>query len=108
MEEQIGRRLETLAPDEPYPALTGFKARTLPTLFLERCQRTPQNVAFLAKDGGIYQAHAWKEYLEHVRNFCSGWMYADLATQAAGSISCGIYPGWDGGVVIEAIFKEIG
>jgi len=100
-------------PEEPFSVLAGFKARTIPALFLERCRSTPDKIAFRVKDLGIYREVTWGEYLEHVRDFCLGlvelglergdrvaimgdpcpeWMYADLAAQCAGGISYGIYP----------------
>lgn len=106
-------KLPTLSPEEPYTHIVGFKATTLPALFLERCRATPNKVAFRAKGLGIYREVTWKEYLEHVENFCLGlvelglergervavmgdscpeWMYADLGAQSAGAISYGIYP----------------
>lgn len=101
-----------LPPEEPWSKLAGFSATTIPALFVERCQRTPNRAAFRVKEMGIYQEVTWKDYLEHVENLCLGllelglepgdrvaimgdtcpeWAYADLATQCAGGISFGIY-----------------
>lgn len=106
-------KIPTLSPEEPYSRLVGFKAATLPALFLERCRATPDKVAFRVKALGIYREVTWREYLEHVENFCLGlielglekgdriaimgdpcpeWMYADLGGQSAGGITYGIYP----------------
>lgn len=85
---------------------------TIPALFRERCQRTPDRVALRAKEYGIYQEVTWRQYREHVRNValafielgvlpgervaimgdpCPEWCYADLGAQAAGAITYGIY-----------------
>lgn len=106
-------RIPALTAKEPYSYLVGFKSDTIPGLFLERCQATPDKVAFRVKELGIYREVTWGEYLEHVENFCLGlvelglqrgdrvaimgdscpeWMYADLAAQCGGGISYGIYP----------------
>ena len=106
-------KVPALSPDLPYSYIVGFKADTIPGLFLERCTATPDKVAFRVKDLGIYKEVTWNEYFEHVSNFCLGlvelgmqkgdrvaimgdscpeWIYADLAAQCAGGISYGIYP----------------
>jgi len=101
-----------LSAEEPYPVAAGFKANTIPALFLERCNRTPKGVAFKYKDRGLYKEVTWEQYRDHVENFCLGlvemglergdrvaimgdpcpeWLYADIAVQSAGAISYGIY-----------------
>ncbi|MFQ5946323.1 MAG: AMP-binding protein, partial [Anaerolineae bacterium] len=85
---------------------------TIPELFRQRCSRTPDRVAFRAKEYGIYQEVTWRAYRERVRHVCLGlleigvepgdrvaimgdpcpeWCYADLATQSLGAITYGIY-----------------
>lgn len=109
---ELLRSIEELPLHEPYTTAAGFKARTIPALFLERCLRTPDRVAFKYKDRGLYKGVTWQEYLNHVENFCLGllelglqrgdrvavmgdpspeWLYADVAAQSAGAISYGIY-----------------
>ncbi len=86
---------------------------TIPDLFLKRVERFGDQVALREKDLGIWQEITWSEYAQHVRGFCLGlvelglergdhvsilsenvpeWLYADLAVQAAGGISVGVYP----------------
>jgi long-chain acyl-CoA synthetase len=86
---------------------------TLPALLLERARRTPHAVAFRAKRRGIYRETTWRAMAERVAavalawqarglrrgdtvaimgNACPEWTIADLAAQAAGAISYGIYP----------------
>lgn len=87
-------------------------AETFPQLLLERVQEFGQRPALREKDYGIWQSVSWDEYLEHVRYFCQGlvslgltppdtvaiigdnrpeWIYTELAAQAAGAKSIGIY-----------------
>lgn len=101
-----------VALEKPYGEAAGFKAETIPALFLERCRRTPDRVAFKWKDLGLYKEVSWREYLQHVESFCIGlkelglekgdtvaimgdpcpeWIYADIAAQSAGAITYGIY-----------------
>lgn len=85
---------------------------TLPKLLLENAHRSGKKVALRKKEFGIWQTLSWNEFLERVRNFSLGlvhlglepgdkvaivgdnrpeWIIAELATQAAGGISIGIY-----------------
>ena len=85
---------------------------TLPNLLLENARRSGEKVALRKKEFGIWQTLSWNEFLERVRNFSLGlvhlglepgdkvaivgdnrpeWIIAELATQAAGGISIGIY-----------------
>ncbi len=96
-------------------------AETFPQLLLER-EREYGNkrIALREKEYGIWQAVTWTEYVRHMRHFCQGlvslgltsedtvaiigdnrpeWVYAELATQAAGAKSIGIYQ--------DALVKEI-
>ena len=87
--------------------------RTLPGLLLERARRTPDRPAYRAKQLGIYRETTWRELARRVtavaqalgaRGLAAGdtvaimghpspeWTIADLACQAAGAISYGIYP----------------
>ena len=95
---------------------------TFPQLLLERVQELGERTALREKDYGIWQSVSWEEYLEHVRDFSLGlvslgltpedtvaiigdnrpeWIYAELAAQAAGAKSIGIY---QDGVVSEIIY----
>lgn len=86
--------------------------KSVPQLFWERCQRTPERVAFRYKDLGIYQEVTWRRYLEEVEAFalglielglepgdriaimgdpCPEYFIADLAALCVGGISYGIY-----------------
>ncbi len=88
-------------------------AETFPQLLLERAaQFGDRKVALREKEFGIWQATTWRAYADHVRAFCLGlfslgfqpgdtiaiigdnrpeWLYAELAAQAAGGRSVGIY-----------------
>jgi long-chain acyl-CoA synthetase len=88
-------------------------ALTLPILFANRVKGLREGVALREKKKGLWRRISWDEYDTHVRNFslglknfglrkgdrvsilgdnCPEWLYADLATQAAGGISVGVYP----------------
>ena len=85
---------------------------TLPQLLLRNANRFGEKVALREKEFGIWQTMTWKDYLGHVRNFCLGlvqlgfkagdkvaiigdnrpeWVFAELAAQAAGGVSVGVY-----------------
>ncbi len=87
-------------------------AETLPQYLLEHAQRTPDRPALRERNYGIWQAITWREYLEHVKYFCLGLVslglqpdetiaiigdnrpecvFAELAAQAAGARSIGLY-----------------
>ena len=104
---------DSFSQDAPYTEFAGFSAQTIPSLFLERCRKTPDKTAFRVKELGIYREVKWREYRSHVHNFCLGliklglntgdkvaimgdpcpeWLYGDIATQCAGGVSYGIYP----------------
>ncbi len=95
-------------------------AETFPQLLIERVHEFGNAEALREKDYGIWQSITWNEYLNHVRNFCQGlvylgltpddtvaiigdnrpeWIYAELAAQAAGAKSIGIYQ--------DAVVKEM-
>ena len=86
---------------------------TMPALLRWRAQHMPTRIALREKVRGIWQGITWAEYHEKVqafalylrsRGFASGdtlviasdgtpeWFYADLAAQALGGITVGIYP----------------
>jgi len=95
-------------------------AETFPQLLIERTREFGDVTALREKDYGIWRAISWNEYLTHVRHFCQGlvslgltpentvaiigdnrpeWIYAELAAQAAGAKSIGIYQ--------DAVVKEM-
>ncbi|GMQ78607.1 MAG: long-chain fatty acid--CoA ligase [Anaerolineae bacterium] len=97
-------------------------ADTFPQLLLERTKEFGDQAALREKDYGIWRSISWPEYLRHVRLFCQGlvslgltpedtvavigdnrpeWVYAELATQAAGAKSIGIY---QDGIVSEIVY----
>jgi long-chain acyl-CoA synthetase len=96
--------------DERYAAL---RRKTLPGLLAERAGREPGKIALRAKRRGIYRGWSWAELRDDVARAAEGfaalglgpgdrlaimgeacpeWAIADLAAQACGAISYGIYP----------------
>jgi long-chain acyl-CoA synthetase len=86
--------------------------KSIPILFKDRVERSPEEVAFRFKELGIYQEVTWQEYWKQVEEFslglidlglkhgdrvaimgdpCAEWLYADLSILCAGAISFGIY-----------------
>ncbi|HEV8436681.1 MAG TPA: AMP-binding protein [Methylomirabilota bacterium] len=86
--------------------------QTLPGLLVQRARRTPDRVAYRAKELGIYRETSWREVADRVAsvalalqarglaagetvaimgNPCPEWSIADLAAQTAGAITYGIY-----------------
>jgi long-chain acyl-CoA synthetase len=89
-----------------------MSSRTLPQLLVERAAATPGAVALREKDRGIWQEMTWLQYLRHVEDFSLGlralglrqgehvaiigdnrpeWYIAELAAQAAGAASVGLF-----------------
>jgi len=87
-------------------------AETLPQFLFEHAQTTPHKIAIRERNYGIWQAVTWRQYAEHVKNFSLGlvslgltpdetiavigdnrpeWVISELAAQAAGAKSIGIY-----------------
>jgi long-chain acyl-CoA synthetase len=92
---------DVLGGDDTFPRLLARNALTL-----------GDRVALREKEFGIWQSFTWREYLEHVRDFSLGlvalgvgpgdkvaiigdnrpeWVFAEIAAQAAGAASVGIY-----------------
>jgi len=91
-----------------------LRASTLPGLLVERARTRPERVAFRSKELGIWRETTWRELAARVAalacglareyriaagetvaiigNPCPEWTIADLATQALGAITYGIYP----------------
>jgi long-chain acyl-CoA synthetase len=86
--------------------------QTVPALLEERARQSPERVAYRAKELGVYRETTWRELARRVAavalafearglaagdrvaimaHTCPEWTIADLATQAAGAISYGIY-----------------
>ncbi|GAB4549026.1 MAG: long-chain fatty acid--CoA ligase [Anaerolineales bacterium] len=87
-------------------------AETLPQFLFEHAQTTPNKIAMRERNYGIWQAVTWRQYAEHVKYFSLGlvslgltpdetiaiigdnrpeWIISELAAQAAGAKSIGIY-----------------
>ena len=102
-------------PDET--ALSARRAelrrKTAPGLLAARARQTPDAVAYRAKKLGIYRERTWRQYaalvgrvaeglarlgLERgervaiIGDACEEWVLADLAAQALGALTYGIYP----------------
>jgi len=91
-----------------------LRASTLPGLLVERARTRPDRVAFRSKELGIWRETSWRGLAERVAALASGfareygigrgetvaivgnpcpeWTIADLAAQALGAITYGIYP----------------
>jgi long-chain acyl-CoA synthetase len=90
-----------------------LRAKTAPSLLAERARETPDALAYRAKHLGLYRERTWRDYaclvascaaglqklglargerLALMGDACEEWMIADLAAQAAGAITYGIYP----------------
>ena len=87
---------------------------TLPGLLVERARTRPDRVAFRAKELGVYRETSWARFAQRVAavalgfsrgfgvtrgqavaimgNPCPEWTIADLAAQALGALTYGIYP----------------
>ncbi len=89
-----------------------MSADTLPKLLLRNAETIGEQVALREKEFGIWQSLTWRQTSERVRNFCLGlielglgkddkvaiigdnrpeWLITELAAQAAGALSMGIY-----------------
>ncbi|HEY7726792.1 MAG TPA: long-chain fatty acid--CoA ligase [Anaeromyxobacteraceae bacterium] len=85
---------------------------TFPKLLVRNAERTPQAVALREKEFGVWQSYTWREYHDHVRDFSLGlvalglrpgdklaiigdnrpeWIWSEIAAQAAGAASVGLY-----------------
>ena len=96
------------------PAAHGGHATvSLPSTVLRRAAAEPDRVAIRKKDRGRWKTYSWGDYADRVTTIARGlaelgvepgdrvaihsenrpaWLFADLATQALGGISVGIYP----------------
>lgn len=91
-----------------------LRASTIPGLLVERARTRPGAVAFRAKELGVYRETSWSALASRVAavahglatdfgvgrgvavaivgNPCPEWTIADLAAQALGAVTYGIYP----------------
>ena len=95
------------------PDAGSLRRRTLPGQLALRARVSPEAIAYRAKIRGIYVERCWTDLRDRVAAFafalrrlgfakgdraaimgdcCEGWTIADLAVQAAGGISYGVYP----------------
>jgi len=98
-----------LVPSAP----SGHATESLPTTVLRRAATEPHRVALREKDRGRWRIHTWSDYAERVTVLARGlsalgvgpgdrvavhaenrpeWLFVDLATQALGAITVGVYP----------------
>jgi long-chain acyl-CoA synthetase len=90
-----------------------LRRMTAPGLMLERARQSPNDVAFRAKQLGIYRERTWRDYAEMVArtakalaaeglragdrvaimaDVCEEWLVCDQAAQSLGAVVYGIYP----------------
>ena len=90
-----------------------LRAKTAPGLLADHARAKPDAVAFRAKHLGLYRERTWRDYATLVGrcalglralgvakgervaimgDACEDWMICDLAAQALGAITYGIYP----------------
>ena len=102
----------TAVLDQPVAA-GGTALDTLPVILLRRAATTPDLVALRKKDLGRWRTYTWAEYGTRTTTVARGlhelgvrpgdrvavhsenrpaWLFADLATQALGAVTVGVYP----------------
>ena len=90
-----------------------LRRKTAPGVLAERARQTPHGIAYRAKKLGIYRERTWREYaalvgrladglaklglsrgerIAIIGDACEEWVLADMAAQALGAITYGIYP----------------
>ena len=88
-------------------------AQTLPALLLKQADAQPDAIAFREKKFGLWQESTWREYARRTAHVAAGllelgvvrgdriaihaenrpeWLISDLAAQAIGAVSVGVYP----------------
>lgn len=88
-------------------------AKTLVQAWLDRCRSTPSQTALRHKCRGIWRSVSWQEYRDAVLRIAQAlerlglgkgavvsivsesrpeWLYVDMAAQASGCVSHGVYP----------------
>ncbi len=86
---------------------------TLPQLLMHWAENIPDELAIREKDLGIWNRVTWAEYFDNVQGFALGlhtlgfgrgdrlaiasedtpeWLYSDIAAQALGGMTVGVYP----------------
>lgn len=90
-----------------------LRRKTAPGVLAERARLTPHGVAYRAKKRGIYAERTWRQYaalvgrtadglakiglkrgerVAIIGDACEEWVLADMAAQALGAVTYGIYP----------------
>ncbi len=90
-----------------------LRGKSAPRLIAEYARRNPDDVAFCSKKLGLYCQRTWRDYATSVGrcalgfralglakgdrvaimgDACEEWVICDMAAQAAGAITFGIYP----------------
>ncbi len=85
---------------------------TFPKLLVRNARTMPERVALREKEFGIWQSYSWRQYHDHVRDLALGfaalglrrgdkvaivgdnrpeWVWSEIAAQALGAASVGIY-----------------
>lgn len=88
-------------------------AQTIVQAWLDRCRREPSRTALRHKRRGVWRSVSWRDYHENVARMAVAiqrlglrhgavvsivsesrpeWLYADMASQALGCVSHGVYP----------------
>jgi long-chain acyl-CoA synthetase len=104
--------IPTTATDETVD-LADLPGSSLPALLLHHAADRPDHVALRKKHRGRWKTYTWRVYAERVSDVANGlralgvesgdrvavhsenrpaWLFADLATQALGAVTVGIYP----------------
>ena len=95
------------------PQFAILRGKTAPQLIVEHAREDATGIAFRAKHRGLYRARSWRDYANLVGRAATGlasigvqrgdrvaimgdasedWAICDMAVQALGAISFGIYP----------------
>lgn len=98
------------------PSVTEYdrlRRTTAPALLCERARRGPDGIAYRSKHLGIYRERSWSDFAAAVARCgaaferlglapgdrvaimgdpCEEWVISDLAAQAIGCVTYGIYP----------------
>lgn len=95
------------------PDIAALRRTTAPRLLLEHARRRPDAIAYRAKKLGLYRERRWRDYAVTVARLalglgrlglgagqrlaimgdaCEEWILVDLAAQATGAVTYGIYP----------------
>jgi long-chain acyl-CoA synthetase len=98
---------------DPIATYAELRRKTAPGVLVERAAREPDAVAYRAKHLGIYRERTWQDFERLVArclaglhalglapgervaimgDACEEWVICDLAAQAAGAITFGLYP----------------